>query len=407
MDAKTKCYFTYLFYLCLLIGAVILCFNSPDRLIALAIYAVFSASMISHHLIYFKDPPRKGSGFLVVILAVALGIQYYDNTIFAGFYIIILIAYALFVYEARLSMPFTIFAVLAHVSILFYKSHMMPSFELLRHFSTFGIPRALLIALIVILQHITRINIKNKLLTESLREKTDALETALGQLSAYADELQKNADSQARDRLMHELHDKLGHIMATASIAVQAAVVLLDKDPPAAKARLDLVAQQIQEAMQSLREMISGRTISYIENESSFTQSLISLMGETEKRTGIPIAHNLRNEYDEDYAGLSGPKRSFIYNALMEGLTNGIRHGAAARFDFSLTIRRDRVLFYLRDNGTGFKNITFGYGLSKMLGDAKRFGAEFDLNGQNGCTLEICLPIESQVEIGDRDVEQN
>lgn len=391
MDAKTQRFFTYLLYFCLLVGVVILCFNSSDRLNVLLIYAAFSTLIIYHHLIYFQDPRTKGKYILSVTLVLALCIQYFDHTFFTGFYIVILIAYTLFAYEAGFSVPLTVIAVLAHGLMLLYKSSVIPSIDLMLQFSTFLIPRVLIIALIVIARHNITINMKNELLAEALQEKNDALEDALDQLSAYADELQKTAELRAREKLMHELHDKLGHMLATASIGTQAAVVLIDKDTTAAKTRLEMVVQQIQSAMQSLREVISGSTINSNEYELSFIQSLVSLMSETEKRTGISIVHNLSQNDDE----LSIPKQSFIYNALMEGLTNGLRHGAATRFEFSLNKRDKLIHFCLSDNGNGFNNITFGYGLSKMLGDARRFGATLEIRGQNGCTLEIMLPIEA------------
>lgn len=226
-----------------------------------------------------------------------------------------------------------------------------------------------------------------------LQEQTKELQTAYEQLASYIEELQETADLRAREKLMHELHDKLGHILATASIGVQAVDVLIRKDIGKAKERLDMVAQQIQEAMQSLRTMISTGTISIEKDETSFVQSITNLMIETEKRTSVSIKRSISENTAHVCESLSLPLRSFIYNALLEGLTNGLRHGGVTEYKFELTSTHHKINFRLKDNGGGCNDIKYGYGLSQIQRCAKRFGAKVETNGRNGFKLEISIPL--------------
>jgi signal transduction histidine kinase len=82
----------------------------------------------------------------------------------------------------------------------------------------------------------------------------------------------------------------------------------------------------------------------------------------------------------------------FLYNALTEGLTNGIRHGAAKGFGISLAHTPDGWAFALRDDGSGFSDFRPGYGLTKMRRDAERMGGTLQIDGSQGCSLAVCLP---------------
>jgi len=77
----------------------------------------------------------------------------------------------------------------------------------------------------------------------------------------------------------------------------------------------------------------------------------------------------------------------------MEGLTNGIRHGRVTQFEARLERADGRLRFSLRDDGTGFREIRYGYGLSKIERDARRFGGALEMRGGDGCEMIITLPV--------------
>lgn len=396
MDDSTVQPLNYLLYVSLLIGAAILYFgNSPQATIPMLLYMVYSALLIYHAKQYCLNEKRQKIGQLLlgVILVIAAGIHIFDHSKLTGFYLILLVTYALLVYQYRFSVPFSILAVIIYMTVLYNKSPASSWMDFWYENNVILIPRLMIICIFMTTIYISKMNSKNKQLADSLQSKTLELEKALNQVTVYAEELKETADLRAREKIMHDLHDKLGHVLATASIGAQAAIVLIDQDRISAKKRLEIVAENIQSAMQSVRDLISGGNTYRNEGEQGFAQSMISLLSETVRRTGISINHNLTEESGEVLNELPLPVRSFLYNALMEGLTNGIKHGAATEFEFGLTCTDNRVEFKLKDKGRGFNNLTFGFGLAKMQRDIKRLGGHFEISSQNGCLLNITIPI--------------
>ncbi len=192
---------------------------------------------------------------------------------------------------------------------------------------------------------------------------------------------------------MRDLHDKLGHMLVTASIGAQATTVLIDQDTAAAKERLSIVTQQIQASMQSLRDVLAGKTISYSPNDLRFEQ-LLTLASETREHTGYDIT--VLGIGSGEYDTLPLTHRSLFYNAFMEEITNGIRHGKATSFVCNISVSDTRAQFDLRDNGSGFTKMNFGFGLSKISRDAERLGGNVTIDGSNGCRLCISLPLSNK-----------
>lgn len=392
MDTKAKFYYSILLYCCLAVGVAILCFNpAPGRMIALALFFVFAAASLYHNWQNYRmgGAWRRGRLFIFIEFGLALSIQAFDQTIFSGFEVMIVITKTLVTEGLRFCVAFTVAGIAASIAMeyaLFDSS--VQNFG--QSIGTVLLPRIFMIVALTIARYNSVISAKNRQLTDLLQQKTGELEISLSKLKAYADDLKETADLRARDRLMRDLHDTLGHTLATASISAQAVTVLMDKDAAAAKARLATVIQQIQSAMQSLRDVLSGKTIDYSEDELT-SGRFIDFIREAEKRTEIPI--EVVRFAAGDYDALPVSHRSFLYNALMEGLTNGIRHGGAARFEVSLSKSGGMIDFTLRDDGKGFQELSLGYGLSKIWRDAKRLGGQLEISGRDGCKMQIVLPI--------------
>ena len=397
MDARVKNSFSWMLYFSMAVGAVVLYFNTaPHRTVALALYAVFLLLSFVQNRNYRKMTGSWRWARLFTILRASLGliIQCFDRSSLSGFAVMIVVVTVLLSETVPFCTAFTVVAMAATTVIhylLIYPSLGYPAQPL----GAILLPRIFMVSTLIIARYNIMISEKNRQLSELLRQKTDELEISLRQLKDYADDLKETADLRARDRLMRDLHDTLGHMLATASINAQAVTVLIDKDASAAKARQATVIQQIQTAMQSLRDVLSGKTMDY-SGDALTSAQFISLMRETEKRTEIPI--HIGMFMAEDYDALPVACRSFLYNALMEGLTNGIRHGGVTRFDFGLS-RSGKILYFnLRDNGTGFQELKYGYGLSKIRRDAQRLGGQLKMAGQSGCEMQIALPIRTGKE---------
>jgi signal transduction histidine kinase len=398
VDQKMRKYLTFLYYFSLLVGLGILLSNKSDKLTALCIYTLFAAAMILYHLIC-RNNPGKGKVLLYVFLIPALMVQYFDHTRFIGFSVWILIIFAMLFYGIKIRSPFISVSLLSHFALLAFQFRQATVSIELSDLRVMFVSRGVILLMVILAQKTIAVNTENKLLTDSLRQNAADLESALAQLSAYTEELKNAADLRARDKLMHELHDKLGHTLSTASIGAQAATILMDQDSASAKERMEMVTKQIQEAMKYLRQVISGKASDQNEPDLNLIQNLKKLITETEKLTGVTVKHNLDDLTDDDFEALSLPKRNFLYNALMEGLSNGVHHASPTMFEFVLKKTNSQVRLSLWNDGVSLHEITYGYGLLKMTAEAKQHGGKIEISNQDGFMLMIMMPSGNETEV--------
>src|SRR5690606_5432907 len=95
--------------------------------------------------------------------------------------------------------------------------------------------------------------------------------------------------------------------------------------------------------------------------ERALVPSIQKLIQETEHAMGIQVIYDPR-----PLPELNSIVKKTLYLALQEGLTNGIRHGKATRFEFSLEAADHNVYFQLANNGEPYCGQEFGFGLNTM-----------------------------------------
>lgn len=83
-----------------------------------------------------------------------------------------------------------------------------------------------------------------------------------------------------------------------------------------------------------------------------------------------------------------------VYRACQEAITNSIRHGMADKVEISIIYGKREFSMFIKDNGTGAKELNYGTGLTGMM---ERFGlyngvVSFYKNG--GFMINISVPME-------------
>lgn len=186
------------------------------------------------------------------------------------------------------------------------------------------------------------------------------------------------------------MHDRTGHALTAALIQIEAAKLLMTKDVNMAKAKLEATRESVASGLESIRETVRMMKLDY--EERSLVLSIQKLIQETETAVGVQIYYD-----PQPLPDLDPILKKTLYHALQEGVTNGIRHGKAARFDLSLKAEDNMISFQLSNNGEAYANQEFGFGLNAMRERVERLHGTLQLesNDQHVCVLRITLPLES------------
>ncbi|RIE02204.1 sensor histidine kinase [Cohnella faecalis] len=246
----------------------------------------------------------------------------------------------------------------------------------------------------------------NKALEEKVAERTGELQGKTAQLKEANARLSRSmrekaetlADSKVleeRNRITGTIHDTIGHSLTATIVQLEAAKRLLDRDPLLAEDKLgasqELVRrglEQIQQSVPMLRED-SGHY--------DLAEAMNRLIRETESSTGATVDCTI----GALPASLLLLHKRVLFQALQEGLTNGLRHGASSRFEFSLQAKNGQLLFRLASDGNTYKPAAFGFGLRAMSERVSQLGGIMTVSpGQPGCVLTVSLPYEASGQQG-------
>ncbi|MDF2660607.1 MAG: histidine kinase [Paenibacillus sp.] len=212
--------------------------------------------------------------------------------------------------------------------------------------------------------------------TRDLEKSMQATSEALAEMTVYAE----------RTRIAQEIHDIVGHTLTSTILQIEAGKRLLHKDMDSATTRLgeaqDLVRHSLNEIRNSVHMLKEDK---YYDIEAA----LQLLIEDTERNTGVRI-----HAVIDPISHISFMHKKVIYHALQEGLTNGIRHGRADAFSFSLRDEGSQLLFRLADNGAGGGEIEMGFGLKMMRDRVRQLRGILDIDTEpgKGCMLRINFP---------------
>lgn len=190
-----------------------------------------------------------------------------------------------------------------------------------------------------------------------------------------------------RKRVMGDLHDGLGPVLAGMSMRVQA--TLRTTPSPEYAALLRDLAEGLATSRADLRRIVAGITPSTLA-DGDLEAALTGLVNSFREATDSPTV-GLRVALAEPVA----PEvQVAVYRSVAEGITNGLRHAAADAIDVSVRTRDHRVLVEIADDGVGGP-IVPGVGLSSLARRAESLGGQMRVCPRRpGTTLQLELPAE-------------
>ncbi|MDP4089153.1 MAG: sensor histidine kinase [Bacillota bacterium] len=190
-----------------------------------------------------------------------------------------------------------------------------------------------------------------------------------------------------RNRIAREIHDTVGHTLTTVLVEIEACKRLIRKDTELALEKLNLAQGQVRKGLNDIRGSV--RLLENGEDILDFHEALEAIIRDTEKHSGVTIKSHI-----ECGTELDKPQEKVILSALLEGLTNGIRHGKSTAFLFKLHSEGNKVVFSLEDNGCGASVVTPGFGLRAMKERVADLGGSFKQTSKpdEGFGVYITLP---------------
>ncbi|AGK98080.1 sensor histidine kinase [Clostridium pasteurianum] len=190
-----------------------------------------------------------------------------------------------------------------------------------------------------------------------------------------------------RNRIAREIHDTVGHTLTTVLVEMEASKRLVKKDLNLAMDKLSLAQQQVRKGLNDIRSSV--RILENGEDILDFYSQLRSIIADAEKHSEVIIKAQI-----DDKIVFEKAHKKVIISILLEGLTNGIKHGKSSAFLFKLYSKDEKIFFSLEDNGLGVDLFTPGFGLRAMRERVLELGGNIDMSSKigEGFGLYISLP---------------
>jgi signal transduction histidine kinase len=189
--------------------------------------------------------------------------------------------------------------------------------------------------------------------------------------------------AEERNRLALELHDAISQRLFGLVLEAEAAATLLEREPPAARARVVRLQGLAQEALEELRSLVFELRPPDLERD--------GLCGALRKRVELLVREHRQRidlELDDALPGDAG-RDADVLRIAEEALQNAIRHAEAGRISVRLRSDGEGLLLEVEDDGVGFDPQAAGLrsrrlGLTSMEERARRVGGRLEVRSAAG-----------------------
>jgi len=196
---------------------------------------------------------------------------------------------------------------------------------------------------------------------------------------------QEQARMQERARLIGDLHDGLGMHLATALRQSRS-----DGTTPA------MLTSTLHDCMDELRIAVDSLD-EHERDPLSLLGSLRFRMAPRFESLGMRLDWVVGDNVDE-LPELDPSSALHLLRIVQEALGNALKHSGASVVTLSLQRTANHLCIGVRDDGRGFDPaaINRGHGLSQLQSRARRLNAELVLDGLNGTSWQLSLPIDRE-----------
>lgn len=207
------------------------------------------------------------------------------------------------------------------------------------------------------------------------------------ELNSYLALSEKIAEDRERKRIAREIHDTLGHALTGISAGIDAVKVLVDIDTNRAKEQLNNVSVVVRDGIRDVRGSLNKMRPGALENN-TLKEALIKIIREYEAISNLEI--HLRYEWDN--IDLDIAKEDIVFRMIQESITNSVRHGHAKTIWIGLLEEEEAYVMTIQDDGIGFDELHYGYGLKQMQERLMIIGGSVRFENRDGFYTHIEIP---------------
>lgn len=219
---------------------------------------------------------------------------------------------------------------------------------------------------------------------DQLAEATQKLQSSINELADRQDAEIMIATLNERNRIAHEIHDSVGHLLSSSIIQI-GAIMAVTKDDNTKK-NLESVRQTLDKGMNSIRSSIHN----IYDNSLDLKKSLDEIVD------GFTFCE-IQLKYDVSES-MPIKMRYAVISIVKEALANVIKHSDATLVTVSVFEHPALYQVIISDNGNTSSNISKdGMGLDSIKNRVDSFKGIYNIDGRKGFKIFISLPKKEDV----------
>jgi signal transduction histidine kinase len=229
-------------------------------------------------------------------------------------------------------------------------------------------------------------------LVKVTRSQQDELREANAKLRKYALSAEKLAQTQERNRLARELHDKLAHTLSSSAVQLEAAKSLFKDHPEQAKDMIEKALENTRSGLVETRRALADLRASELESY-GLTRAIHNLADSAAERGGFRVTFKM----DKNLDMLPEDLTHALYRTAQESFENVLRHAGAKTVVVKLFSEGNRSVFTVKDDGIGFSDIEMGmenYGIRGMRERIEMLGGQLTIDSSPGKGTRVRAELE-------------
>lgn len=248
-------------------------------------------------------------------------------------------------------------------------------------------------------QHYRIVNWYRNVAQENLQEESKLKSDIEHSNLAHKDEMNQsrlrheNELLEEKGRISQALHDKLGHSINGSLFQLEAAKALIQKDPGKSEAILQEVIDNLRGSMDEIRVIIRNERP---DKKRMALKSIQALCSECEEKYHIKAELQI----DGDEKSIPEEIWEVILDNTFEAVTNALKYSKCDKINITISVLGEVVRATIHDNGKGAGKFEEGMGISGMKERVRKVKGYFDVDPENGFTINMILPLEKK---GDKD----